>query len=75
MCDSRVVMSIARDDSPQFSLGMSSRLPVIPDLRFEQSYLRSIAAYTSSENIDWKGVFWITARDQVISPLLQGTVW
>ncbi|KAF8888574.1 hypothetical protein BD779DRAFT_1523757 [Infundibulicybe gibba] len=90
-----------------------SRLPVIPDLRFEHSYLRSIqsclefrpvttdtqvseshrAEYAEilegeKENhhqgtsqpaqvlhIRWGKVLWITARDQVISPLLQGTLW
>ncbi|KII84273.1 hypothetical protein PLICRDRAFT_358975 [Plicaturopsis crispa FD-325 SS-3] len=82
-----------------------TRLPVIPDLRFEQSYLRSIAAYVhvspgdethakdaawrreSGEvaalpspahrvvSIDWGNVVWVTARDQVLSPLLQGALW
>ncbi|KAF8155947.1 hypothetical protein B0H34DRAFT_808905 [Crassisporium funariophilum] len=115
-----------------------ARLPVIPDLRFEFSYLRSIRPYieiqkstpatqptnvdevdqallggqgyetvdapgdesekkefSSHENtltstpaastpasipseiilVNWKKVIWITARDQVMSPLLQGAVW
>ena len=43
-------------------------LPPLPDLRFEQSYLASIAPA--------KGVWWkiglITAKDQVLLPLLQG---
>ncbi|KAF8069092.1 hypothetical protein FPV67DRAFT_1105488 [Lyophyllum atratum] len=95
-----------------------ARLPVIPDLRFEHSYLRSISRYitvrrrqplervrvereyhddgferverekveefkpstlsnVSSEVIDiqWSRVAWITTRDQVISPLLQGALW
>lgn len=38
----------------------SAHLPPLPDLRFEQSYLHSIA------NADrWWKVAWITARDQV----------
>ncbi|TFK32341.1 hypothetical protein BDQ12DRAFT_638886 [Crucibulum laeve] len=102
-----------------------ARLPVIPDLRFEHSYLRSIRPYiqvrklSNSENsqkrreesedepgyekvdlsivdkgkgkeleptaipavvgevvdIQWNKVIWITTRDQVISPLLQGALW
>ncbi|GLB42178.1 hypothetical protein LshimejAT787_1101930 [Lyophyllum shimeji] len=92
-----------------------ARLPVIPDLRFEYSYLRSIQRYVtirrqqpsdhpeqrredngfekvgrdtdyeprpSSSNapsevieIQWGRVAWITTRDQVISPLLQGALW
>lgn len=77
-------------------------LPPIPDLRFEQSYLRSIQRYITVRqdhtrptihgakfrdhglqkppareviDIQWTQVFWITLRDQIISPLLQGTVW
>jgi hypothetical protein len=98
-------------------------LPVIPDLRFEQSYLKSIKGFihvkeesqelrvldekgkgkekadlaqegqdqrsqvirkdvrpiiNSSHHlvrIEWSQVAWITARDQVISPLLQGALW
>lgn len=38
----------------------SSNLPPLPDLRFEQSYLNSIAR---ADN--WGAVAWITARDQV----------
>ncbi|KAG5642358.1 hypothetical protein DXG03_002955 [Asterophora parasitica] len=76
--------------------------PVIPDLRFEHSYLRSIQRYvlrqpstigeltekngqrphSSSSNassqivdIKWGRVVWITTRDQVISPFLQGALW
>ncbi|KAF5379024.1 hypothetical protein D9615_006071 [Tricholomella constricta] len=83
-----------------------ARLPAIPDLRFEHSYLRSIQRYVtihrrqpsdsvlgekeeslrqlsttssniSSEVIDiqWGRVAWITTRDQIISPLLQGALW
>lgn len=35
-------------------------MPPIPDLRFEQSYLNSIADASS-----WKTIAWITFRDQV----------
>ncbi|KAF2678006.1 DUF1770-domain-containing protein [Lentithecium fluviatile CBS 122367] len=35
-------------------------MPPLPDLRFEQSYLKSIERAES-----WKGVLWITMRDQV----------
>lgn len=79
-------------------------IPVIPDLRFEYSYLKSIAPYVKTRRIaapgadekhsteeididveenggaevvaiDWRKVAWITTRDQVISPLIQGAVW
>jgi len=79
-------------------------IPVIPDLRFENSYLKSIAPYVKTRRIaapgadgkhsteeididieedggaevvaiDWRKVAWITTRDQVISPLIQGAVW
>lgn len=108
-----------------------SKLPVIPDLRFEYSYLRSIRPYVHVEtlgnddsvssrqrrhssveelledyeklelrdnavvtekqstsvaqspspgpkelvHVQWKKVLWVTTRDQVISPLLQGALW
>ncbi|RKF73329.1 hypothetical protein GcM3_094007 [Golovinomyces cichoracearum] len=42
----------------------------LPDLRFEQSYLNSIAGAKTA----WD-VAVITFRDQVVLPLLQGTVW
>jgi hypothetical protein len=38
----------------------SANLPPLPDLRFEQSYLHSIAKADT-----WWKVAWITARDQV----------
>lgn len=37
-----------------------SNLPPLPDLRFEQSYLASLRAVEG-----WRGVLWVTARDQV----------
>jgi len=90
-----------------------ARLPVIPDLRFEYSYLRSIRQYIEFQlptdspgresiereapedpsyvqvdhmekikgkakevvHIQWNRVAWVTMRDQVISPLLQGALW
>ncbi|KAF4634612.1 hypothetical protein G7Y89_g3501 [Cudoniella acicularis] len=42
----------------------------LPDLRFEQSYLASIA----NADTPWK-VMYITIRDQMVLPLVQGTVW
>jgi hypothetical protein len=105
------------------------RLPVIPDLRFEYSYLQSVRPYIQVErstsasvptdsvdpasedheyerinipgdqketegndntlfpriptpilaseiiHVQWKKVIWITVRDQVVSPLLQGALW
>lgn len=97
-------------------------LPAIPDLRFEQSYLKSIKRFVHIEEsseprrvdekgkgkenieqdlptdpeielvvrrdvtpivdvshrvigIEWGQVIWVTTRDQVISPLLQGALW
>ncbi|GAB0131938.1 hypothetical protein EsDP_00000391 [Epichloe bromicola] len=48
----------------------SHNLPPLPDLRFEQSYLRSIA------NADtWWKILLITARDQIIMPLAQGVIY
>lgn len=82
------------------------RIPAVPDLRFEYSYLRSVRAYVHIERLEasghrdekgkgvarddetlalleprevvtvqWGKIIWITMRDQVISPLLQGAVW
>ncbi|KAE8355509.1 hypothetical protein BDV28DRAFT_38264 [Aspergillus coremiiformis] len=45
-------------------------LPPMPDLRFEQSYLASIRGADT-----WGRVAWITIRDQVLLPLIQGTLW
>ncbi|EWZ44704.1 hypothetical protein IWW34DRAFT_49999 [Fusarium oxysporum f. sp. albedinis] len=47
-----------------------SHLPPLPDLRFEQSYLRSI-----SKADTWWKVALITTRDQIIMPLTQGLVY
>ncbi|CAM1505579.1 Fc.00g112160.m01.CDS01 [Cosmosporella sp. VM-42] len=48
----------------------SYNLPPLPDLRFEQSYLRSISAADT-----WWKVVLITTRDQVMMPLAQGVVY
>ncbi|KAF8893223.1 hypothetical protein CPB84DRAFT_1783472 [Gymnopilus junonius] len=103
----------------------AKKLPVIPDLRFEYSYLRSVKPFVKVERVtttrdkkkggsegtedsyeqiegdregehekgegkiarvgtggpsevitvQWAKVAWVTIRDQVISPLLQGLVW
>lgn len=37
-----------------------ANMPPLPDMRFEQSYLKSIEKAES-----WQGVLWITLRDQV----------
>ncbi|KAL1634426.1 hypothetical protein SLS58_010714 [Diplodia intermedia] len=50
--------------------GHGHHLPPLPDLRFEQSYLKSIERCESS----W-GVAYVTLRDQLLLPLLQGTLW
>jgi len=46
------------------------QMPPLPDLRFEQSYLSSI-----KDAKDWKVVTYITIRDQVLMPLVQGLAW
>jgi hypothetical protein len=97
-------------------------LPVIPDLRFEYSYLRRVRPYVQIErsasasvlhpvnpaheyermnipgdqketegndktlsptpipaseiiHVQWEKIIWVTVRDQVVSPLLQGALW
>ncbi|KAI9677465.1 MAG: hypothetical protein M1817_006419 [Caeruleum heppii] len=44
--------------------------PPLPDLRFEQSYLASISQAETRGR-----VVWITVRDQMLLPLIQGTMW
>ena len=111
--------------TPKHTPHSHSRLPVIPDLRFEYSYLRSVKPFVQIErlttasvisdthtidpaheyerinipgdqketegndktlfptpilaseiiHVQWGNVIWITVRDQVISPLLQGALW
>ena len=47
-----------------------SNLPPLPDLRFEQSYLASLEGAET-----WWKIAWITGRDQVMLPLVQGMLW
>lgn len=73
----------------------------VPDLRFEQSYMRSVKPYIHLEarpeghtahsarvdvlpivdaerqiaRVDWGKLVWVTTRDQLISPFLQGALW
>jgi DNA repair and recombination protein RAD54B len=56
---------VAEDEIPVSVLNPVPRkqnMPPLPDLRFEQSYLKSIE---SAET--WQGVLWITLKDQVRS--------
>jgi hypothetical protein len=80
-----------------------TKLPPIPDLRFEYSYLKNIQPYVKIRRvgrkvqephvaegevvvvdeefpreiieIEWRQILWVTLKDQLISPLLQGTLW
>jgi Autophagy receptor ATG43 len=57
------VDEVAEDEVPISVLRPTPRrqnLPPLPDLRFEQSYLKSIEKAEG-----WVGVAWITVRDQV----------
>lgn len=47
-----------------------TNLPPLPDMRFEQSYLASLQGAES-----WWRIAWITGRDQVVLPLVQGMLW
>lgn len=54
---------LAEDEIPVSILNPIPRkqnMPPLPDLRFEQSYLKSIESAQS-----WKDVLWITLKDQV----------
>ncbi|KAI1771280.1 DUF1770-domain-containing protein [Hypoxylon cercidicola] len=44
--------------------------PPMPDLRFEQSYLHSIAKADT-----WWKVAWVTVRDQMMMPFAQGVLY
>ncbi|KAI0115948.1 hypothetical protein GGR51DRAFT_502669 [Nemania sp. FL0031] len=48
----------------------AASFPPMPDLRFEQSYLHSIAGAET-----WGRVVWITVRDQIMMPLAQGVLY
>ena len=55
---------LGEDEIPASALHPVPRrqnMPPLPDLRFEQSYLKSIETAES-----WQGVAWITVRDQVL---------
>ncbi|KAI4131609.1 MAG: hypothetical protein LQ338_001123 [Usnochroma carphineum] len=61
------------DSIPESALKPTPRranLPPLPDMRFEQSYLASLQGAES-----WWRIAWITGRDQVILPLVQGMLW
>lgn len=64
----------ADDDEIPFSILRPTprrpQMPPLPDMRFEQSYLASI-----KDCAGWQSVAYITARDQVLMPFVQGTVW
>ncbi|KAI0481147.1 hypothetical protein GGR56DRAFT_672187 [Xylariaceae sp. FL0804] len=61
------------DDIPVSVLRPHARrhnFPPMPDMRFEQSYLHSIAKAES-----WQRVAWITMRDQILMPFAQGVAY
>lgn len=84
-----------------FSRSEGKPLMAVPDLRFEQSYMRSVKPYIHLETrpegqtayavkldvmpvvdserqiarIEWGQLVWVTTRDQIISPFLQGALW
>lgn len=89
-----------RPHNPVAPRSQGPLIPTIPDLRFEQSYMRSIRlhlhlspradvevqglrrdvapvvdAARKIESVEWAQVVWVTTRDQVISPFLQGALW
>ncbi|KAL9107814.1 MAG: hypothetical protein Q9227_007329 [Pyrenula ochraceoflavens] len=47
-----------------------ANIPPLPDFRFEQSYLASLKTADTAYKVAW-----ITVRDQVVLPLLQGTLY
>ncbi|KAL9637951.1 MAG: hypothetical protein Q9204_001677 [Flavoplaca sp. TL-2023a] len=57
-------------DSALKPIPRRANLPPLPDMRFEQSYLASLQGAESY----WR-IAWITGRDQVILPLVQGMLW
>ncbi|XXH05188.1 hypothetical protein Hte_011613 [Hypoxylon texense] len=61
------------DDIPISVLKPRARarsFPPMPDLRFEQSYLHSLAKADT-----WWKVAWITVRDQMMMPFAQGVLY
>lgn len=103
------IFQFGRDPGPagrspnvaQDSSMAKTKLPAIPDLRFEYSYLKNVQPFVKIKRvgrrvqehhegegevvdddspreiieIEWRRVLWVTLRDQVIHPLLQGTLW
>jgi hypothetical protein len=64
---------VGEDEIPLSALDPVPRrqnMPPLPDMRFEQSYLKSIEKAEG-----WQGVLWITMRDQVIMCFAQGVLW
>lgn len=62
------------DDDTQYGVIKHRPRPAhaypLPDLRFEQSYLKSI------EKADtWSKVIWVTVRDQMMMPFIQGLIY
>lgn len=55
---------------PQRGVSKAPTPPPIPDLRFEQTYRRSIADADT-----WWKVVLITIKDQLTFPLIQGLLW
>ncbi|KAK5166715.1 uncharacterized protein LTR77_008259 [Saxophila tyrrhenica] len=71
--DIDAISDVEEDEIPASVLRPPPRrpaLPPLPDLRFEQSYLASI-----KDTKGWQGVTYITIRDQVLMPLVQGIAW
>lgn len=68
-CSAHSISSSAVNYEPGRRL--RKQLPQLPDLRFEQSYLASIA---SAQGVWWK-IALITLKDQVIMPLMQGVLY
>ncbi|OTB06810.1 hypothetical protein M426DRAFT_318523 [Hypoxylon sp. CI-4A] len=64
------------DDDDDIPIGVlrprprAKSFPPMPDLRFEQSYLHSIAKADT-----WWKVAWITVRDQTMMPFAQGVLY
>ena len=61
-----------------------TRGPPIPDLRFEPTYMRKVGQHVRIEkkeggvevvHVEWGKVLWITTKDQILAPMLQGAVW
>jgi Autophagy receptor ATG43 len=72
--DDETVSEISLEDSPHPSSSSKPRrpnLPPIPDLRFEQSYLKQLEAAKGS--VMWMII--ITIREQVLFPGVQGFLW